>query len=63
MAAEDHSKPEQSSLDPHLQERPGHKETFDLYSDSLFREAAIEWLIATDQVIFNLVDRSFSISI
>jgi hypothetical protein len=42
--AEDHSK--QSSLDPHLEER----KTFIPYSDSLFREAAIEWLISTDQV-------------
>lgn len=52
MAAEDVSK--QSSLDPHLEERP--KETFIPYSDPLFREAAIEWLIATDQVIFYLVN-------
>jgi hypothetical protein len=44
--AEDRSK--QSSLDPHLKERP--KETFVPYSDSLFRDAAIEWLITTDQV-------------
>lgn len=47
-AAEDHSK--QSSLDPHFEER--RKETFVPYSDSLFREAAIEWLIETDQVSF-----------
>jgi hypothetical protein len=52
-AAEDRSK--QSSLDPHLEER--HKETFVPYSDSLFREAAIEWLIATDQVSFGLFDQ------
>ena len=58
-AAEDCSK--QSSLDPHLEERC--KETFVPYSDSLFREAAIEWLIATDQVFFlNFLNILFSIS-
>ena len=57
-AAEDHSK--QSSLDPHLEEQC--KETFVPYSDSLFREAAIEWLIATDQVNYYLFNISFSIS-
>jgi len=51
-AAEDRSK--QSSLDPHLKEQ--RKETFVPYSDSIFRDAAIEWLIATDQVIFNFFD-------
>jgi hypothetical protein len=56
--AEDRSK--QSSLDPHLEEQQ--KEIFVPYSDSLFREAAIEWLIATDQVIFNLFYLSFLIS-
>lgn len=45
-AIQDRSK--QLSLDPHLEERP--KEIFIPYSDALFREAAIEWLIATDQV-------------
>jgi len=40
-AAEDRSK--QSSLDPHLEER--RRETFVSYSDTVFREAAIEWLI------------------
>ncbi|KAF8957688.1 hypothetical protein BDZ97DRAFT_1669493 [Flammula alnicola] len=54
--AEDRSK--QSSLDPHLEERPP-KETFVPYSDSLFREAAIEWLIATDQPIQALEHPSF----
>ena len=39
----------QTTLDPHLQERPP-KETFVAYSDALFREAAIEWLVSTDQV-------------
>lgn len=37
---------EQSSLDPHLRE----KERVIPYSDKVFREAATEWLIATDQV-------------
>ena len=48
-AAEDHSK--QSLLDQHLEEQ--HKEIFIPYSDLLFQEAAIEWLIAMDQVNFN----------
>ena len=47
--AEDRSK--QSSLNLHLKERPT-TETSIPYSDSLFREATIEWLIATDQVSF-----------
>lgn len=47
--AEDCSK--QSLLDPHLEEQPPRK-TFVPYSDSLFWEAAIEWLISTDQVSF-----------
>ncbi len=50
-AAEDCSK--QSSLDPHLQER--HRDTFVPYSDTVFREAAIEWLIETDQVTVSLI--------
>ncbi|KAF8805223.1 hypothetical protein BYT27DRAFT_7104785, partial [Phlegmacium glaucopus] len=54
-ATEDHSK--QSSLDPHLEECP--KERFVPYSDSLFQEAAIEWLIATDQPIQALDHPSF----
>ncbi|KAF8180608.1 hypothetical protein BJ912DRAFT_855081, partial [Pholiota molesta] len=40
----------QARLDPHLQERvPEVKKV--VYSDALFRDAAIEWLIATDQPI------------
>ena len=46
LAAEDRSK--QSLLDLHLEEQ--HREIFVPYSDLLFREAVIEWLIATDQV-------------
>ncbi|KAK6995737.1 putative AC transposase [Favolaschia claudopus] len=38
---------EQQTLDPHLQKKP---ERVVRYSDKLFRDAAIEWLIATDQV-------------
>ena len=45
--AEDRSK--HSALDPHLQERP-QKEHVIPYLDALFRQAAIKWLIATDQV-------------
>jgi hypothetical protein len=40
---------QQSTLDPHLEERPV-KEHVIPYSDNLFREAAIEWLVSTDQV-------------
>ncbi|KAJ7257844.1 hypothetical protein C8J57DRAFT_1074314 [Mycena rebaudengoi] len=36
----------QQTLDPHLQEKPEREVP---YSDQLFRDAAIEWLIATDQ--------------
>lgn len=39
----------QSQLDPHLQERVP-KTRVVPYSDELFRQAAIEWLVATDQV-------------
>lgn len=45
--AEDKSK--QSSIDPHLRERV-EKERVIPYSDELFRDAAMEWVIATDQV-------------
>lgn len=37
----------QSSLDPHLTEKPP---CIIPYSDKLFRDAAIEWLVSTDQV-------------
>ncbi|PCH39211.1 hypothetical protein WOLCODRAFT_85170, partial [Wolfiporia cocos MD-104 SS10] len=40
----------QSSLDSHLWERPPLKEHVMPYSDVLFREAAVEWLVVTDQV-------------
>ena len=36
----------QSTLDGHLHERP----TTEPFSDHLFREVAIEWIIFTDQV-------------
>ena len=58
MAAKDCSK--QSSLNSHLEER--HKEILIPYSDSLLREAAIEWLIVTDQVIFIFFNLSLSMS-
>jgi hypothetical protein len=44
----------QSRLDGHLQEVP-RKERIVPYTDALFREAAIEWLVATDQVIISYV--------
>ncbi|KAJ7760273.1 hypothetical protein DFH07DRAFT_740800, partial [Mycena maculata] len=40
------NKLEQQTLDPHLREKP---ERIVPYSDAVFRDAAIEWLIATDQ--------------
>jgi hypothetical protein len=45
----------QARLDAHLRE-PQPKEQIIPYSDAIFREAAIEWLIETDQVcFFNLI--------
>ena len=41
----------QTTLDSHLEEQ----ETIVPYSDAVFREAALEWLIATDQVRIHLV--------
>ncbi|PCH39189.1 hypothetical protein WOLCODRAFT_55268, partial [Wolfiporia cocos MD-104 SS10] len=49
----------QSSLDSHLQERLPPKERVIPYSDVLFREAAVEWLVATDQPIQALEHLSF----
>ncbi|PCH40965.1 hypothetical protein WOLCODRAFT_34165, partial [Wolfiporia cocos MD-104 SS10] len=49
----------QSSLDSHLRERLPPKEHVILYSDALFREAAVEWLVATDQPIQALEHPSF----
>ncbi|KAJ7170453.1 hypothetical protein C8R43DRAFT_875858, partial [Mycena crocata] len=46
-AAEAH-KLEQQTIDSHLRKKP---ERVIPYSDSLFRQAALEWLIATDQPI------------
>jgi hypothetical protein len=39
----------QSRLDSHLREKP-QKERVVPYHDDLFRDAAIEWLVSTDQV-------------
>lgn len=39
----------QTGLDKHLRERPKTEHVLP-YSDQLFREAATEWLISTDQV-------------
>jgi hypothetical protein len=39
----------QQRIDPHLVEIP-QKERVVPYSDNLFRDAAIEWLVSTDQV-------------
>ena len=42
----------QATLDSHLRERP-HKEHTVPYTDPVFRQAAIEWLVSTDQVCSN----------
>ncbi|KAJ7847688.1 hypothetical protein B0H13DRAFT_1646001, partial [Mycena leptocephala] len=47
-AEEAKAKLPQQTLDPHLREKP---ERVVSYSDELFRDAALEWLIATDQPI------------
>ena len=39
----------QLHLNPHLQEKP-QKEKIIPYTDELFHDAAIEWLVSTDQV-------------
>jgi hypothetical protein len=39
----------QQRLDPHLEEKPA-RERIIPYTDDLFREAAIEWLVSNDQV-------------
>lgn len=41
----------QSCLDPHLVEKP-HKERVIPYTDKIFHEAAVEWLVSTDQVMW-----------
>jgi len=56
-AAADRSK--QSSIEPHLQSSaPPPKERTIPYTDALFRDAAIEWLIATDQVCQTMIPPS-----
>jgi hypothetical protein len=39
----------QQRLDPHLEEKPPRERVIP-YTDDLFREAAIEWLVSNDQV-------------
>jgi hypothetical protein len=39
----------QQRLDPHLREKPPQEVTIP-YTDELFRDAAVEWLVSTDQV-------------
>ena len=48
----------QTQLDPHLQERVP-KTRVVPYSDDLFRQVAIEWLVATDQVRRYMYSRYF----
>ncbi|KAJ7131123.1 hypothetical protein C8R44DRAFT_583248, partial [Mycena epipterygia] len=47
-AEEAKQKLQQKTLDPHLEEKP---ERVIRYTDQLFLDAAVEWLIATDQPI------------
>ncbi|KAE9388934.1 hypothetical protein BT96DRAFT_835590, partial [Gymnopus androsaceus JB14] len=59
IAAQDTSaKLQQSMVDPHLEEKPEVKLTV-AYSDATFHEAAIEWLVSTDQPIDALEHPSF----
>ena len=52
VTAQDASaKLKQSMVDPHLKEKPEVKPSIP-YSDATFCEAAIEWLVSTDQVSF-----------
>ncbi|KAJ3765465.1 hypothetical protein FB446DRAFT_767692 [Lentinula raphanica] len=51
-------KQKQSMIDPHVKKKPGIKYTVP-YSDTGFREAAIEWLVSTDQPIDALEHPSF----
>jgi hypothetical protein len=46
----------QLTLDSHLRELPV-KERVTPYSDLVFRQSAIEWLVSTDQVRFILTRR------
>ncbi|KAF7350175.1 putative AC transposase [Mycena venus] len=48
----------QPTIEPHLKEIPA-KEVIIPYSDELFREAAIEWLVATNQPVDALDDPRF----
>ncbi|KAL6302233.1 hypothetical protein BKA93DRAFT_737388, partial [Sparassis latifolia] len=48
----------QTRLDPHLKEKPV-KQNVVLYTDALFHQAALEWLIATDQPIHALEHPAF----
>ncbi|KAJ7602668.1 hypothetical protein FB45DRAFT_773988, partial [Roridomyces roridus] len=47
---------QQKTLDPHLREKPARPAP---YTDELFLDAAIEWLISTDQPIDALVHPKF----
>ncbi|KAJ3769344.1 hypothetical protein FB446DRAFT_648840 [Lentinula raphanica] len=51
-------KQKQSMLDAHLEQKPGIKYTVP-YLSTLFREAAVEWLVRTDQPIDALEHPSF----
>ncbi|KAE9399082.1 hypothetical protein BT96DRAFT_821133, partial [Gymnopus androsaceus JB14] len=59
VTAQDASaKLKQSTVDPHLEEKPEVKPRIP-YSDATFREVAIEWLVSTDQPIDALEHPSF----
>jgi len=59
-AAEIDRDTQQSNLDGHLRKIP-QQERVVPYSDKLFREVAIEWLIATDQVCHHLLKSIYAI--
>jgi hypothetical protein len=44
------AKTKQTTLDPHLREIPPMERILP-YTDELFTQAAIEWLVSTDQVL------------
>ncbi|KAJ7837442.1 hypothetical protein B0H13DRAFT_1463817, partial [Mycena leptocephala] len=55
-AADAKAKLQQQTLDPHLRKKPDRPAP---YTDDIFREAAVEWLIDTDQPIDALTHPKF----
>lgn len=48
---QDAKRDKQSRLDPHLAEKSQKESIIIPYTDNLFRNATIEWLVSTDQVM------------